>query len=79
MKTLHTLSIVEEDDSYDCGQIHPQTSMTIHSEASLEDMLYAFERFLEASGYILPKNHVLDFVENEYAHDFNEEDEYGNV
>jgi hypothetical protein len=42
MKTLHTLSIVEEDDSYDCGQIYPQTSMTIYSEASLEDKLYAF-------------------------------------
>jgi len=74
MKTLHTLSIVEEDDSYDCGQIYPQTSMTIYSEASLEDMLYAFERFLEASGYILPKNHVLDFVENGYDQNFKEEE-----
>jgi hypothetical protein len=76
MKTLHTFSIVEEDDSYQTDLIYPETTMKIHSEASLQDMLYAFERFLEATGYVLPKNCVLDFIDNQtgHAHDLSEEE-----
>ena len=78
MKTLHTLSIVEEDDAYATEKIYPEVHMEIPSEASLEDMLYVFERFLQATGYILPQNHFLDFVE-EIAPTYSEEDSYGNV
>lgn len=45
----------------DC--IFPCVKMSISSEASLRDVLYAFEKFLEASGYVLPQNSTLDFVE----------------
>ena len=64
MKTVHTFRIIEEEGLAG-EQIFPQTDMTIESEASLEDMLYAFERFLEAVGYVLPKNGTLDFVIDE--------------
>jgi len=62
MKTTHTFRIVDEAE-YQSEKIFPETDMKICSEASLEDMLHAFERFLQASGYILPDNSYLDFVE----------------
>ena len=60
----HTFKIINEDkfQSYN-SDIFPSVEMSIPSEASLSDMLYAFERFLEATGYILPENSTLDFVE----------------
>ena len=60
----HTFKIINEDkfQSYD-SDIFPSVEMSIPSEASLSDMLYAFERFLEATGYVLPENSTLDFVE----------------
>lgn len=65
MKTIHSFEIVEEEGrfaSLDIG-IHPECKMTIHSEASLDDMLEGFHRFLQAAGYCLPENSRLDFVE----------------
>lgn len=64
MKTIHTFKIVNrnEEHYWDSQSILPETTMTIDQEASLNDMLYAFERFLEVSGYILPENSDLDFV-----------------
>jgi hypothetical protein len=43
----------------------PNVSMEISEEATIEDHLYAFERFLQSIGFILPENSHLDFVENE--------------
>lgn len=43
----------------------PTVSMEISEEATIEDHLYAFERFLQGIGFILPENSHLDFVENE--------------
>ena len=43
----------------------PTVSMEIGEEASIEDHLYAFERFLQSIGFVLPDNSHLDFVENE--------------
>jgi hypothetical protein len=62
----HTFKIINEDSfqPYDT-QLFPSVDMSIPSEASLSDMLYAFERFLEATGYVLPENSVLDFVEQD--------------
>jgi hypothetical protein len=63
MKTVHTFGIVDETE-YQCEKIFPETDMKICSEASLNDMLEAFERFLQAVGYVLPDNSYLDFVED---------------
>lgn len=62
MKTLHTLKIVDETD-FPCESVYPEIDMKICLDASLEDMLHAFEKFLQAIGYVLPANSYLDFVE----------------
>jgi hypothetical protein len=61
----HTFRIINEDavSSYSSDHIFPNVDISIPSEASLDDMLYAFQRFLQATGYILPENATLDFVE----------------
>lgn len=64
MKTLHSFKIIERNDSRIVEQIYPKINFTIEGEASLDDMLYAFERFLQAAGYVLPENCSLDFIEN---------------
>ena len=43
----------------------PTVSMEIGEEATIEEHLYAFERFLHGIGFVLPDNSHLDFVENE--------------
>jgi hypothetical protein len=58
----HTFKIIN-DDKYPTETIFPIVEMSIDSEASLGDMLQAFETFLKAAGYILPENSVLDFIE----------------
>lgn len=45
--------------------VMPTVHMEISEEASLEDHLYAFERFLQSIGFVLPENAHLNFVENE--------------
>lgn len=67
MKTIHSFRIVTEDSDINqtSEHIYPRADITISDGAGLEDMLYAFERFLEASGYILPENSTLDFVVDE--------------
>jgi hypothetical protein len=60
----HTFTITDENNIQTFNSdIFPTVNMSIPSEASLSDMLYAFERFLEATGYVLPENSTLDFVE----------------
>ncbi len=44
---------------------YPNVSMEISEEATIGDHLYAFERFLQSIGFVLPENSHLDFVENE--------------
>ncbi len=63
---LHVLRIVsDKKDNYIISDIGTaiKSEITIDSEASLDDMLYAFERFLEVAGYYIPKNSRLDFVD----------------
>ena len=64
MKTVHTFRIVDETD-YQDEHIFPETDMKICSEATVDDMLQAFERFLQAAGYYLPANSYLDFVQED--------------
>jgi hypothetical protein len=51
----------------------PNVSMEISEEATIEDHLYAFERFLQSIGFVLPENAHLDFVDNDVESDRDEE------
>ena len=65
MKTNYSFEIVEESEqSAYSNCIFPQCRITIHSEASLSDVLDAFQKFLYAAGYVLPPNAELGFIEN---------------
>jgi hypothetical protein len=46
-------------------QVFPTVHMEIDQQSSLADHLYAFERFLQAIGFVLPDNSHIDFVEND--------------
>lgn len=50
----------------------PVVSMEISEEATIEDHLYAFERFLQSIGFVLPENAHLEFIENEVENDRDE-------
>ena len=67
----HTYTVVHLNNL--ANNIFPTVHMEIGEEATLEDHLYAFERFLQSIGYILPENAHLDFVENEIENDRDEE------
>lgn len=51
----------------------PKISIEITEQATIEDHLYAFERFLQGLGYVLPENSHLDFVENDIESDRDED------
>lgn len=53
--------------------VFPTVTMEMNDEASLEDHIYAFERFLQSIGHVLPENAHLDFVENDIESDRDEE------
>lgn len=57
----------------------PTVSMEISEEATIEDHLYAFERFLQSIGFVLPENSHLDFVENDIENDRDEKLEIKDV
>ncbi len=50
----------------------PTVSMEIGEEATIEEHLYAFERFLQSIGFVLPENSHLDFIENDIESDRDE-------
>lgn len=64
MKTLHTFKIIDENETPFNKNIFPTTDMSIPEEASLSEMIEAFEKFLLATGYVLPENSTLGFVEH---------------
>jgi len=53
--------------------VFPTVTMEMNDEATLEDHIYAFERFLQSIGHVLPENAHLDFVENDIESDRDEE------
>ena len=70
MKQEHTFKIVDHEGFN--RDIYPSVSMEIDSEATISDLLYAFERFLQAMGYVLPENSHLELVEEEdYSFKYN--------
>ena len=60
----HSYKVVQTMDTLTDSNF-PVVSMEIGEEATIEDHLYAFERFLQSIGFVLPDNAHLDFVENE--------------
>lgn len=52
--------VLEYDDS-----TSPAVDFVIDGSANLTDMISAFEKFLHATGYVLPKGGRLDFVFDE--------------
>lgn len=70
MKQEHTFKIVDHEGFN--RDIYPSVSMEVDSEATISDLLYAFERFLQATGYVLPENSHLELVEEEdYSFKYN--------
>jgi hypothetical protein len=69
----HTYKVIHTLDSMVIDSIYPTVNMEIDEQASLSDHLYAFERFLQSIGFTLPENSHLDFIENEFE-DEREED-----
>lgn len=64
----HSYKVVQTMDTLTDSNF-PVVSMEIGEEATIEDHLYAFERFLQSIGFVLPDNAHLDFVENDLESD----------
>jgi len=60
VKQEHIFKIVDHEGFN--RDIYPSVSMEIDSEATISDLLYAFERFLQATGYVLPENSHLELT-----------------
>lgn len=61
----HTYTVVDDFSDNRTGQVFPTVHMEISQQSSIGDHLYAFERFLQAIGFVLPENSHLDFVSEE--------------
>ena len=64
----HSYKVVQTMDNLTDSNF-PVVSMEIGEEATIYDHLYAFERFLQSIGFVLPDNAHLDFVENDLESD----------
>jgi hypothetical protein len=60
----HTYKVVFEHPTVG-DQTFPTINLEISSEATITDHLYAFERFLEGMGYVLPEDASLEFIQND--------------
>jgi hypothetical protein len=69
---FHSYKVIQNQDSL-LTNILPTVSMEMHEEATLADHLYAFERFLQSIGFVLPENSHLDFIENDVESDRDDE------
>lgn len=59
----HTYTVVQDlIDLQD--SVFPTVNIEISEQATLQDHLYAFERFLQGIGFVLPENSRLEFVDN---------------
>lgn len=66
---FHSYKVVNNLNHNFTDNNFPTVSMEIGEEATIEDHLYAFERFLQSIGFVLPENSHLDFVENDVESD----------
>ena len=70
MNQEHTFKVINRDNF--AKDIYPVVQMEIDGEASIEELLYSFERFLQAIGYVLPQNSNIELVEQEdYSFSYN--------
>jgi len=60
----HTYKVIFEHPTVG-NQTFPTVNMEISSEATIDDHLYAFERFLGGIGYVLPDKASIDLVQEE--------------
>jgi hypothetical protein len=70
--TLHIYKVINDLNDFTNSNF-PTVTMEISEEATIEDHIYAFERFLQSIGFVLPENAHLDFVENDIESDRDEE------
>ena len=66
--SFHNYKVVQNVNDLTSSNF-PTVSMEIGEEATIEEHLYAFERFLQGIGFVLPDNSHLDFVENDIESD----------
>ena len=66
--TLHTYKVINNLNDFTNSNF-PTVTMEISEEATIEDHVYAFERFLQSIGFVLPEDAHLDFVENDIESD----------
>lgn len=64
MKNNNTHTFTVENIGNSEG-IYPEVHMKIDGQASISDMLEAFNCFLKAIGYYPPDKHYLDYVSDE--------------
>ena len=75
-KEEHTFKVINK--VYYGREIFPVVNMEINGEASIGDLLYAFERFIQAIGYVLPENSHIELVEEEdYIQPYKQNNEEG--
>ena len=70
--TLHTYKVINNLNDFTNSNF-PTVTMEMSEEASIEDHVYAFERFLQSIGFVLPEDAHLDFVENDIESDRDDE------
>jgi hypothetical protein len=68
---FHSYKVVQNMNDFNNNNF-PTVSMEIGEEATIEEHLYAFERFLQSIGFVLPENSHLDFIENDIESDRDE-------
>jgi hypothetical protein len=61
---LHTYKVVNNLNGFTNSNF-PTVTMEMSEGATIEEHIYAFERFLQSIGFVLPDNAHLDFVEDE--------------
>jgi hypothetical protein len=65
---FHSYKVVQNMNDFSNSNF-PVVTMEIGEDATIEEHLYAFERFLQSIGFVLPENAHLDFVENDLEND----------
>lgn len=63
--TPHAYIVTQSDSQFTSGEVLPTVRMTIKEDASLQDHLDAFTRFLVSIGFELPPNVSLAVMEEE--------------
>ena len=63
----HTLRVEIPEDFQ--PHVTSYVTLDVPAEATLDELLEAFETFVKALGYSIPENSFLDFVKEDYDND----------